>query len=187
MSGSAFRLKVTVPSVALVYDKKILKQTLRVAGQEVAATTRTLLRSTSGSGRTYRGPGGSAAAYRGGYVKKRYKASSPGQAPVRVTGTLAKSLKVYTFKNGEGVAVRERAFYALFLAKGAKGGGGQKGTANKRSRGRLRALVGSRVLLARPSLETAMARQSAGLMSRVQAAASAGVKMERMRAVKVTK
>jgi phosphotransferase system IIB component len=49
------RLQVTVPTVALVYDKKILKQTLRVAGNEVAAASRQLIRRSQGGGKVYYG------------------------------------------------------------------------------------------------------------------------------------
>ena len=115
-------LKVTVPVVALVYDKKVLKQTLRVAGNEVAAGTRRLIRSSAGGGKVYYGTGGGrSAAKRGGYHKVRYTASAPGQAPVSLTGTLLRSVKVRPFKSGEGVAIREGVFYAVMLQAGAQG------------------------------------------------------------------
>jgi hypothetical protein len=170
-------LRVTIPSVVLAYDKKLLKQTLRVAGNEVAAQTRRLIRASAGGGRVYYGSGGSSG-YRGGYRSGRYAASSPGQAPVSVTGTLLKSIKVRPFASGEGVAIREGAFYALFLAAGARGGigsgkAGVKGQRNKRSR------VGARVLAPRPSLSTALAMREASLGNRIAAAAVAGVRMQR--------
>jgi len=175
-----FALKITVPTVALVYDKKILKQTLRVAGNEVAGATRQLIRKSVGGGRIYYGAGGSAAKYRGGYKSGKYIASAPGQAPVSVTGTLLRSIKVRPFKNGEGVAVRESAFYALFLSVGARGGVGSgkfgvKGRRNKRG------IVGSRVLKPRPSLTTALAARQTSLASRVEAAAVAGIRMQRVK------
>ena len=174
-------LRVTVPAVALVYDKKILKQTLRVAGNEVAAATRRLIRSSVGGGRVYYGSGGSSAAYRGGYKSGRYTASSAGQAPVSVTGTLLKSIKVRPSKTGDSVTVREGAFYALFLAVGAQGGvgSGKAGVKGKRNK---RGIVGTRVMQARPSLTTALLQRQAGLASRIEAAAVAGVRLQRIKA-----
>jgi hypothetical protein len=173
-------LKIAVPSVALVYDKKVLRQTMRVAGNEVAAATRRLIRSSVGGGKVYYGSGGSSA-YRGGYRPGRYTASAAGGAPVSVTGTLLRSIKVRPFKSGEGVTVREAAFYALFLERGARGGvgSGKAGVKGKRNK---RGPVGSRVLLPRPSLTTALATRQASLEGRVGAAALAGIRMQRLRA-----
>jgi hypothetical protein len=170
-------LRVTVPAVALVYDKKILKQTLRVAGNEVAAATKQLIRKSAGGGKVYYGSGGSSG-YRGGYKRGRYTASGPGQAPVSVTGTLLKSIKVRPFKSGEGVAVREGAFYALFLSAGAVGGVGS-GKAGVKGRRNKRGVVGSRVLKPRPSLATALAARQGALTGRIEAAAVAGIRMQR--------
>lgn len=177
-------LRVTVPAVALVYDKKILKQTLRVAGQEVAAATKRLIRSNAGGGRIYYGSGGSSAAYRGGYKSGRYTASSPGQAPVSVTGTLLKSIKVRPFKSGEGVAILEGVFYALFLSAGARGGIGSGKAGVKGRRNKKRLIFGTRVLLPRPSLETALKQRQAGLESRIVTAATAGIRMQSIRMAK---
>ena len=102
-------------------DKRRLKALMRLAGTDIASKTRRLISQTTGSGRYYAGGGGSA--YRGSYRAEGYYASAPGQPPVSVTGTLRGSLKVYPYESGNGFAVRERAFYALFLEAGARGGG----------------------------------------------------------------
>jgi hypothetical protein len=96
------RLTITVPpGYTIVAGKHQLRAVMRKAGAEVAQKARSLIRS-------------------GG--KKRV--STPGQPPVSRTGTLVKSIKVRPWKSGEGVTIRDTAFYALFLEKGAKGGGG---------------------------------------------------------------
>jgi hypothetical protein len=172
-------LRVTVPAVALVYDKKILRQTLRVAGNEVASATRRLIRSSVGGGKVYYGSGGSSAKYRGGYKPGRYAASAAGQAPVSVTGTLMKSIKVRPSKSGESVSVREGAFYALFLEAGARGGVGSGKVSVKGLRNKRGGVSGSRVLKPRPSLTTALATRQTALASRIEAAAAAGVRMQR--------
>jgi hypothetical protein len=191
------RLKITVPAIALVYDKKVLRQTLRTAGSEVAAGARRLIRSSAGGGKVYYGSGGGAsAAFRGGYKKGRYRASTAGQAPVSVTGTLLRSIKVRPFKSGEGVTVRDTAYYALALEVGARGGGGNRfggnlipaGTILKNGRvlghNRLKsgAIAKNRILARRPFLTAALAMRESDLTQRVGAAATAGVRMQRLTA-----
>ena len=180
------KLKITVPSVALTYDKKVLRATMRVAGNEVAAATRSLLRTSTGGGRTYYGTGGgSSAAFRGGYQKKKYSASLAGMAPRNLTGTLARSIVVKPFKSGEGVAIRDSAFYALMLEAGAQGGGGKKGARNvyaKRGGVRVRVkLVGSRILEKRPFLTRALDAKQGSLAPRIQGAAIQGIKLVRVK------
>lgn len=115
-------LKITVRhwgQVAL--DKRGLKALMRGAANDIKGKTARLINQPAGTGRAYYGGGGGR--YRGGYRAGRYRASAPGTPPVRVSGTLRSSLKAYVYKNGEGFAVRERAFYGLFLEAGAKGAG----------------------------------------------------------------
>lgn len=176
------RLKVTVGAGCIDLDKRATRATMRAAGNEVAAVTRALIRRSVGGGKTYRGPGGSAKAYRGGYKAGRYTASAPGQPPTSVTGTLAGSIVVRPFKSGEGVAVRETAFYALFLSAGARGGvgsgrGGVRGKRNKRG-----GVAGSRVLAPRPSLTLALEQREASIASRVRTSIADGLKFKRIRA-----
>jgi hypothetical protein len=163
-------LKLTVTNwgnVAL--DKRELKKLMRAAGNDIRTQTSRLINKSSGSGRVYRGMGGGK--YRGGYKSGMgYRASAPGQPPVRVTNTLRGSLKTYVYPSGEGFAVRERAFYALFLEAGAQGGG--PGT--KRAR-RAKHGSGSRVLAARPSLDAVMARSAKALNARVEQAMTQGL------------
>lgn len=162
MANGTVRLQITVPSAVFTVQKKNLRKALRQAGNEVAAATRAQLRQAAGAGRLYRGPGGSAAAYRGGYKAGAYRASAPGSAPVRVTGFLANSIKVLMARSGESVAIRDAAFYALFLEHGAKGGGNGKATRNRRGK------PGSiRVLEPHPFLTTALAAREPGLTDRL--------------------
>jgi hypothetical protein len=155
-------------------DKRGLKSLMRGAGTEIAAKTRRLISASGGSGRYYAGGGGSA--YRGSYRAEGYYASAPGEPPVRVTGTLRGSLRVYPYPNGNGFAVRERAFYALFLEAGAHGGGnpfGGKGGARagaRRRRHRARGRYDARILQPRPSLDRVMAEEAPELDRRVRAA-----------------
>jgi hypothetical protein len=159
-------------------DKRQLKALMRSAGNTVKTKTARLIAQTSGSGRSYRGGGGSA--YRGAYRPGAYRASAPGEPPVTVSGTLRQSLKVYPYPSGEGFAVRERAFYALFLEAGATGGGnpGGSGRGARRAqarRHRARATT-RRVLLPRPHLDRVMQQEEATLERRVREALTAGLR-----------
>jgi hypothetical protein len=158
-------LKLTVTnwgSVAL--DKREITKLMRAAGNDVKNKTGRLINSSQGGGKTYFGPAG------------RYKASAPGAPPVRVSGDLRSSLKTFVFKSGEGFAVRARAFYALFLETGAKGGGNPGARAVKpvnRSTGRhmrAKGVYTSRVLLPRPFLDRVMTEQASELDRRVRKA-----------------
>ena len=161
---AAIRLTVSAPSYEFVYNKKHLRAVMRAAGAEIARVTRTMLRN-SGSGRVYRGTGGgSSAKFRGGYRRGSFQASAPGQAPAKVTGTLAKSIRVRPFKSGEGVAIRDTAFYAVMLEGGAKGGGPGRRFRNKRG-----GAGSARVLEARPFLTAALGSRQASIAGRIQA------------------
>ena len=161
-------LKMTVTNwgeVAL--DKRELRKVMRAAGNDVRGKTARLINKGSGEGRSYFGPAG------------RYRASSPGAPPVRVSGALRASLKTYVFKSAEGFAVRARAFYALFLETGAYGGGGRRGqhgkaTASVRSQ-RARARGERREMLPRPFLDRVMAAEAPELNRRVRAALERGL------------
>lgn len=184
----AGRVRVVVDADAIVFDKKILKQTLRVAGNELKQKIKSELQQTFGSGRFYYGPGGSAKKYRGGYQKTRYQASAPGQAPVSVTGTLARSLSVRLAKSGQTVLVRDNAFYALMLERGAVGGGqyGGKGQAkrsagNLRKRGQIVRVGSARQLAGRYFMENALDQMEGSLLPRIRQAARDGVKLQRMK------
>ena len=162
-------------------EKRELKTLMRSAGADIAAKTRRLISQTAGSGRYYAGGGGSA--YRGSYKAEGYYASAAGQPPVMVSGTLRGSLRVYPYRDGNGFAVRERAFYALFLEAGAHGGGNPYGgqpalAARARARARRHRARGhyqARVLLPRPSLDLVMADEEPALEKRVRAALDHGM------------
>jgi hypothetical protein len=169
-------LKLQVTSwgeVAL--DKRRLKAVMRAAGNDVRSKTAKLINQSSGGGRSYAGGGGSR--YRGAYVNHPYTASAPGEAPVRVSGTLRQSLKTYPFKSGEGFAVRARIYYALFLEVGAFGG--RPGKSRQRERGKLSRSVRSqrakargerREMEPRPFLDRVMEQEGPELDRRVRAA-----------------
>ncbi|WP_040508312.1 hypothetical protein [Gluconobacter morbifer] len=175
--ADAINLRITVDAAALQFDKKALKASLMVAGREVAKQARSDIRKSIGTGRVYRGPGGSAARYRGGYKKGLHQASSPGQSPTSITGTLSRSIKVRAFRSGEGVSIRDTAFYALFLEKGAQGGG-RLSSGGKRIRGK--SGIGTiRRLEPRPFLTRALGESEESIEPRLEAAARAGIRMVR--------
>lgn len=100
-------LQIRVESATLLYDKKHLRQTLRTAGSEVAAAARKLIRSSPAVGAVYRGK------YRG------RQASAPGSAPRSLSGLLARSVKLKAIAKGDGISIRDVAWYALALEVGA--------------------------------------------------------------------
>lgn len=165
---SDLKLRVTSwGDVAL--DKSGVRKLMRAAGNDVKNKTARLINQSQGGGKTYFGPAG------------RYRASSPGSPPVRVSGDLRASLKTYVFKTGEGFAVRARQFYALFLETGAKGGGNPGTRAvrpvNRRTGRHMRAkgVYTRRVLEPRPFLDRVMAEQTKELDRRVRAALTGGM------------
>jgi hypothetical protein len=159
----------------VMLDKRELRAVMRAAGNDIARRDRTLIGQSSGAGRLYRGGGGSA--YRGSYRPGSYRASAPGQPPVRVSGTLRASVKVYVYKNAEGFAVRERAFYSLFLEAGARGGGNGGKRAQRAMRRRARARqYGTRILQPRPHLDRVMAQEAPNLDRRVRDALTHALK-----------
>lgn len=139
------RLRVTSADL-IVNEKRNLRKFWRQVGAEVAGAARAKLRGVGG-GRIYAG----------------HQASAPGQAPARLTGTLARSIVVRPFKSGEGVAIRSTDYTSLFLEHGAVGGGGKKGSRNKRGRASTQ-----RVLLPRPFLSAALDDRSGSLTQRVR-------------------
>jgi hypothetical protein len=184
LAEQSTRISITVPSYAIEFDKRALKATLRRAGAEIAAVARSKIKGAARAGRTYYGPGGSAAKYRGGYAPGRYQASASGGAPASITGTLEKSIKVKPFADGQGVAIRDTAFYAKFLESGAKGGGGNHRKASnltKKKRLKRSAYSRSRVLEPRHFLTTALAERSASIETRIQDAVETGLKFVRIK------
>lgn len=177
--GAALNLRIEIPAgYQLVFDKKRLKALLRSAGVEVAALARALIRRSEGGGRLYRGSGG--ARYRGGYRAGHYTASAPGKPPVSVTGNLARQIRVRPFRSGEGVAIRDLAFYALFLQQGARGGGRRKsGGAPVPGKG---GIGKSRVLLPRPFLTAALDQRRDSLAARIKASIVDDVEFRRLKA-----
>lgn len=176
MSESS-RIQIEIPSYALEFSKKNLRKSLRIAGNEVARTARREIRDSVGGGRLYYGPGGSIQ-YRGGSSTGKHRASSPGEAPSNMTGTLARSIKVVTLRNRDAIGVRDAAFYAKMLEAGAKGGA--PGRKNQRKRGKIYA-TGGRVLAPRPFLSKALAERAASISRRLADAAIQDVVMERVK------
>lgn len=187
------QLELTLKSGEFVYDKKLLKQALRTAGKLVQTGAQARLRAKIGGGRLYRGSGGGAR-YRG-YKAGHYEASLAGEAPVSVTDTLAKSIKVLPFKSGEGVAIRDVMFYGLFLEAGAEGGvasgntgksklgkrkkgealTGLQGQANTYKRGVLQSVAGTRILAPRPFLSAELDHDSSAIDTKLRAAVLSGI------------
>lgn len=171
------RLRVDIPlGLGLVYTRKRMRQLMRRAGAEVAAIARTLIRRSQGGGKTYRGSGSSK--YRP-YRPGAYTASAPGQPPVNVTSTLLRGIVVRPYKSGDGVAVRDRTFYALFLEAGARGGG-RKRRGGKRVEGQA-GIAKARVLQSRPFLSTALTQREASLSERIRAAIVDDIEFRRVK------
>ena len=158
-----FRIKVQVAGAGVVtFDKRSLRALMRQAGNEVAGRARTMIRSNPAGGRVY------AVRHRG--ALELHQASAPGQPPASISGTLASSIRVRTYRDGDGVSIRETAFYALFLEAGARGVG-------RRGRGGSlrRTPAGARVLAPRPSLSAALDELRPSIERRLQAAVLVGV------------
>lgn len=163
-------LQMTVTSWGeVMLDKREVNNLMRSAGNDVRSKTARLINSEAGGGREYRMPGG-----------KRYRASSPGNPPVRVGGKLRASLKTYVLKQSVGFAVRAREFYALFLEAGAKGGGnpGRRGVMNPRTgrAKRARGVYTNRVLEPRPFLDRVMQQEEPNIERRVRDALTKALK-----------
>jgi hypothetical protein len=179
------RVEVTVEGGRLVLDKKLLKATLRAAGNEVAGVARALVRKTAGSGRVRRG----------------HRASAPGQPPASLSGKLAASIRVRMFKNGEGVSIRATEFYAKMLETGARSGGGNTrkkanillaGETNwrgrvLRSQNRMKtgAINQARVLAPRPFMTVALAAREGSIAARVKESIDSGMKFQKFPKAKV--
>jgi hypothetical protein len=148
-------------------DKKEVRALMRAAGTDVKNKTRRLISQKAGSGRRYR---------------KNYKASAPGNPPIQHTGALRDSLKVYTYKSGEGFTVRELQFYSLFLTIGGRGGGrapgGGKGKRRHRRGMKQPSFIGQRVFLPRPHLDRVIAEQAPEIDRRVREALEKGLKWQ---------
>jgi hypothetical protein len=163
-------LKLTVTSWGEVaVDTREMKKLMRGASSEIRSKTARLINKTSGGGRVTH--------YRGDRHGS-YRASMPGDPPVRASGDLRASLKAYVYKSGEGFAVRARQFYALFLEVGARGGGNPFGgrpaasakwralNRRKRAKGRYT----RRVLEPRPFLDRVMEQSAPDLTARLRLA-----------------
>jgi hypothetical protein len=161
-------INYTVPSYSLVYDRKLLRTTLRQAGAEIARIDRALLK-RAGTGRKH----------------GNHRASAPGMPSSAASGVLARSIKVKVSRSGESVRVIESLFYALFLEAGARGGGRQRkgGGSSRTKRG---AVQTKRVLAPRPSLSIAFKQVEGTLQSRIIAALNGSIafKPGKIKAVK---
>jgi HK97 gp10 family phage protein len=96
------KLKITIPSYALVKDPRALKATMRALGSEIAVKARGLIRTATKQSK------------KGKYVKE----NGP---PISRTGKLLGSIKSSPSKDGESVTIRDVAYYSRFLEGGTKG------------------------------------------------------------------
>jgi hypothetical protein len=156
------RLQVKTSSGALVYEKKRLKRIMRAAGSEVAAVARSLIRRKVAERK------------KGGIV-----GSAPGEPPAVRTGALLRGIVVRPYKTGEGVAIRDKQFYALFLEAGAKGGGSQGGKGVRNRRGKP---MTARVLLPRPFLSTALESRQQSIGTRIRDSIAQDIAFRRVKA-----
>lgn len=135
-------IQITMPAYKVTYEKKETAKVMRAAASEVANGIRRLIRS------------------------KGDKPSSPGEPPISKTGRLANSIKVSVDTRNDKVTARikDTMFYALFLEKGAKGGG-RKGARNKRGK-----QATQRVLQPRPFMYRVIDSKRESLTQRIQEA-----------------
>ena len=92
---------------------------------------------------------------------------------------MARSIRVRPFKSGEGVSIRDSAFYALFLEAGAKGGG-RISRAGVRVKGK-GGISKHRVLEPRPFLSAALAARRASLGPRIEASLAQDIRLVRVK------
>jgi len=159
---------------SVMLDKREMTKLMRAAGNDVKTKTARLINASSG--------GGAITHYRGNR-HGTYRASMPGDPPVRASGDLRASLKTYPFKSGDGFAVRARQFYALFLEVGARGGGnpfGGRPAASAAWRGqqhrkRARGRYTQRVLEPRPFLDRVMQQEEPMIERRMRVAFEKGL------------
>jgi len=159
-------LQITVPGGwTIVAGKQQVRAVMRGVGAEVAARARALIRAGS-----------------------RKHPSAPGEPPRSVSGKLARSIRSQVWKDGEGVTIRATEFYALFLSRGAKAGGGDTHNpanfvpSNLAGPRRMKrgAISKKRILLPRPFLGPALDQAIAnGLADRVRVAVMSGLKFQR--------
>jgi hypothetical protein len=171
-------LVITVKAGRLELDKTQVRKVLRAAGNEIASVAKKLASKADGGGRMY--------AVKGSSGRGHYRASAPGQPPVRVSGQMIGTLKVRLSKDRETVVVRD-GFPAKFLEGGAKGGGFQTGKyrINGKRKGKHRSgnrAPGGRVLLPRPFISVALEMRASSIEKRIAAAINDGLKFQRQKA-----
>ena len=114
---------VTIPALHLAYDLKETRAALRKVAQAAARDARKAASRSSGGGRTYSMGG------------RRYTASAPGEAPVKRTGALAKSIRARAGGRKKlSARVVAGAYYSTMMEVGSDGGGGRKGNTNRKGR-----------------------------------------------------
>lgn len=161
----------------LAYEPKALRSLMRKVGGEIVSQARANLRGAGGGGRTYFNSGGNQ--YKP-YVTGRHTASAPGSAPARQTGFLAKALKSAVWKSGQGVTVKDTAFWSSALEYGASGGGRKGGIYLRRKA----AAATGRVLQARPFLGPALTAKSGSLISRIRDAVEQDITFKKQSAIR---
>jgi hypothetical protein len=154
------------------FDKKALRKVLSAAGSEIASLAKRNIRRAAGGGRTYYNSGGNK--YHP-YKTGKYTASAPGSAPVDVTGDLIKSIRSSAFRKGDGVEIRDYAFYSAALEYGAQGGGRRGRKGQQGTRDRKRNTVTSRILKPRPFLLPALDERRSSIEARIAKAIEQGI------------
>ena len=149
--------RADIDLVPFLLNKKEIKKALVAGAKLVATEAKKEITASSAQGRRY----GS------------HRASAPGQAPASRSGHLASSIKARAGA-GTSATVIDSAWYALPLEKGAEGGGGTKGSRNKRGQ-----TMTPRHLAARPFMEVALDRMKPKIDALVQAAANQSVEEDK--------
>lgn len=132
-----------IPSVLLFNDPKSLRRTMRQVGAEGSAAVKSLIRQAT----------------REAGKKPVEEAGAP---PISRTGALLSSITSAVSRDGESVTIKAGVYYSKFLEHGAIGGGGRKGSRNKRGIPQT-----SRIMQPHPFFDPPIARLENGWRERI--------------------
>jgi hypothetical protein len=108
-------------NLLLDVDRRIIRKQFAIEVRTLVKDVRDRLKGSAGggSGRLYYNSGGRHGD-KPGYVKKRQRASSAGQLPARVTGSMLRSVRGIAWRDGNGGTVAIQAFYSRLLTFGTQ-------------------------------------------------------------------
>lgn len=146
-------LRISLPSASFQFDKKPMRQAMRQAATEEVRRVKSVLRNTGG-GRTY----------------GHHTAAAPGMPPASLTGQLLRGVKARVTKNGLGFTLYDRQPYAVMQEAGSSGGGGRRGSRNRRGKP-----VTKRLQPAHPFISAILKQDFSKIQKRMVAAINQGI------------